>query len=81
MKIEDIRVGLLVMISSPIEEEMDGIKRRKGAMGVIDAQVYGSAGIWWWIIHRDGSQVKYRYCEISEIKTIKVPAEESGLEF
>lgn len=76
MKIEEIKTGSLVLISSLIENEIDGIKRRLGALGMVEAPVFGTGGMWWWIVHQDGSQVKYRYCEISEMKTIRVPARE-----
>lgn len=78
MKIEEIKAGILVMISSVIEEEIDGIKRRKGALGMVDSPVFGSGGTWWWIVHQDGSQIKYRSCEISEMKTIRLPDKEKG---
>jgi hypothetical protein len=69
MKIEEIKTGLMVMITKPIEEELDGVKRRKGIIGMIDSPVFGSADVWWWVTHSDGAQAKYRYCEISQIET------------
>lgn len=80
MKIEEIKTGMLVIISSLIEGEIDGIKRRKGALGMVEAPVFGTCGMWWWIIHHDGAQIKYRYCEISEMKTIKLVKAEEGKE-
>lgn len=76
MKIEEIKTGILVFVSSIIEEEIDGVKRRKGALGMVDSPVLGAGGLWWWVVHEDGTQIKYRYCEISEMKTIKVPNNE-----
>jgi len=73
MNIDQIKAGILVMISSLIESELDGIERRQGAIGMVDSPVMGTGGLWWWIVHQDGRQIKYRYCEISEIKTIRVP--------
>lgn len=72
MEIKDIKPGILVMISSLIEDEIDGMKRRKGAIGLVDSPVFGTCRLWWWVIHQDGYQIKYRYCEISEMKTIKL---------
>lgn len=72
MKIEEVKTGILVFISSLIEDEIDGVKRRKGALGMVDSPVLGTGGLWWWVTHKDGAQIKYRYCEISEMKTIKV---------
>jgi len=80
MKIEEVKTGLLVIVSNPIEKEIDGMERRKGAIGMVDSPVFGTEDVWWWIIHRDGSQIKYRYCEISEIKTIRIAKNEEGLE-
>lgn len=65
------------MISNLIEGEIDGIKRRKGAIGMVEAPVFGTGGMWWWVTHQDGSQIKYRYCEISDMKAVKVPESES----
>lgn len=76
MKIEEIKTGILVFISSIIEDEIDGVKRRKGALGMVDSPVLGAGGLWWWVVHEDGTQIKYRYCEISEMKTIKVSNDE-----
>lgn len=78
MKIEEIKAGILVIVSNPIEKEIDGLERRKGAIGMVDSPVFGGGGVWWWIIHRDGSQMKYRFCEISEIKTIRVEKKEEA---
>lgn len=69
MKIEEIRIGSLVMVTKPIEDEIEGIKRRKGLIGMVDSPVFGGGGVWWWVTHRDGVQGKYRFCEISAIET------------
>jgi hypothetical protein len=76
MEIEEIKSGNLVMISSLIEDVIDGVRRRKGAIGMVDSPVFGTYGLWWWVIHQDGSQIKYRYCEMSGMKTIKVVKKE-----
>lgn len=80
MKIEEIRAGILVIVSNPIEKEIDGIKRRKGAIGMVDSPVFGGGGVWWWIVHHDGTQMKYRFCEISEMKTIRILSKEENEE-
>lgn len=72
MKIEEIKSGLMVMVTKPIEDEIEGVKRRKGLIGMVDSPVFGSAGVWWWVTHNDGLQGKYRFCEISAIETKEV---------
>jgi len=79
MAIEEIRTGTLVLISSLIENEIDGIKRRKGALGMVNTPVQGTCGLWWWVIHQDGAEVKYRYCEMTEFKTIKIDKDGGAL--
>lgn len=68
MRIKDIKIGMVVVITSPIERELDGVKRVEGVVGVVDAPVSGNEGVWWWITHADGNQCRYRYCEISALQ-------------
>jgi len=72
MEIQEIKTGMLVVVSSLIENEIDGVKRRKGAIGMVDTPVSNTCGIWWCINHQDGIQIKYRYCEISNMHAIQV---------
>jgi hypothetical protein len=72
MNIEDIRNGMLVRIAQLAPDPEQGERRRCGALGTVDSPVHGAYGLWWWIVHEDGSQLRYRFYEFVEMKTIPV---------